>query len=75
MTRPWASADECSRLTASVANATALSNPTVVAVPPRSLSMVFGATITRMPSAWKRAAMRRLPSPPKAIRPSAPSAR
>ncbi len=48
--RLWLSAVVCSRSIASVAMCSAVSNPNVTSVPPRSLSIVFGTPITFTPS-------------------------
>ena len=71
ITRLWLSAVVCSRSMASVATCMAVSNPKVMSVPPRSLSIVLGTpTIGRPCSAWRRAAAPSVSSPPMAIRPS-----
>ena len=68
MTRSWDLAVECSRSRASVAVATAVSQPKVLWVACRSLSMVLGTPITGIPfSVAKRWAISRLPSPPTAM--------
>ncbi len=55
---------------ASVATCTAVWNPTVTSVPPRSLSIVFGTPTTRTPSSASWTAAPSVPSPPITIRPS-----
>jgi hypothetical protein len=71
ITRLWLSAVVWSRSMASVAIWTAVSNPNVMSVPPRSLSIVFGTPTTGRPcSACRRAAAPSVSSPPIAIRPS-----
>ena len=76
ITRLWLSAVVCSRSIASVATCTAVSNPNVMSVPPRSLSIVFGTPSTgRSCSACSLAAAPSVSSPPIAIRPSRSSER
>src|SRR5438105_593778 len=64
MTRLCASAVECRRSTASVAIATAVSNPNVRSVPERSLSIVFGTPTTWMPIDENFVATPSVSSPP-----------
>ena len=72
ITRSWALAVECSLSIASVDVETAVSNPKVMTVLARSLSIVLGTPTTGIPIAAKRLARRREPSPPTAIRTSRP---
>ena len=71
--RPWLAAVVCSRSSASVAQATALSKPNVNAVADRSLSIVLGTPTTGMPYSCSCCAMANEPSPPTQIRPQSPN--
>ena len=64
ITRLWLSAVVCRRSRASVAQATAESNPKVSMVPSRSLSIVFGTPTTGTPRSNNCWAMLKEPSPP-----------
>ncbi len=75
MIRSCDSAVLCRRSMASVATVTAVSNPNVACVQDRSLSMVFGTPTMGMPLSVKRVAIRKAPSPPMAMRASAPTSR
>ena len=68
MTRWWLIAVVWSRSTASVATARAESKPKVTSVAPRSLSIVLGTPIIRIPRPERSRAIERLPSPPTTIR-------
>ena len=68
ITRRCASAVVCSRSIASVANATAVSNPKQFVVPTMSLSIVFGTPMMGIPSFEKRCAIASVPSPPMTTR-------
>ncbi len=57
---------------ASVAMCSAVSNPNVTSVAPRSLSIVFGTPITCSPSSFRRCATPNVSSPPIAMMPSRP---
>src|SRR5215467_6701359 len=70
--RWWLSAVVCSRSIASIAILTAVSNPNVKSVAPRSLSMVLGTPTTLPPSWCSLAAAPRVSSPPIAISASTP---
>ena len=72
MTRSCDSAVVCSRSMASTHTCTAVSNPKVISVADRSLSMVLGTPTTARPSAASRAATPRVSSPPIATRASMP---
>ena len=74
ITRSWLSAVVCSRSSASVAQATAESNPKVITVPSRSLSMVLGTPTSGTPPSKSCWPMLSEPSPPMATRPRTPSA-
>jgi hypothetical protein len=66
------SAVVCSRSIASVANATAVSNPNVIVVSAMSLSIVLGTPTMGMPFLWKSLAMVSVPSPPMTTSASSP---
>ena len=74
MTRSWLSAVVCKRSIASVAICTAVSNPNVTSVAPRSLSIVFGTpTAHTSASLPRRFAAPSVSSPPMTISASTPS--
>ena len=73
ITRSWLSAVVCSRSSASVAQATAESNPKVIKVPSRSLSMVLGTPTSGTPPSNNCWPMLSEPSPPMLTRPRMPS--
>ena len=64
-----------SRSMDSVAISTAVAKPNVTSVRSRSLSMVFGTPMTRMPSSYSRWAMDSEPSPPMLTSASMPASR
>src|SRR6266581_1359115 len=67
MTRLWLVAVVCSRSSASITTSTAESNPNVVAVASRSLSIVLGTPMQLMPASCSCCAVTREPSPPTII--------
>ena len=73
MTRLWDSAVVCSRSIASLAICTAVLNPKVKSVAPRSLSIVLGTPTTSTSSPLKRCATPSVSSPPTATTASTPA--
>ena len=68
MTRLWLVALVCNRSSASITIATAESNPNVIAVASRSLSIVFGTPMQLMPASCSCCAVTIEPSPPITIK-------
>src|SRR2546430_5127585 len=73
ITRLWDSAVVCRRSMASLATCTAVLNPKVKSVRPRSLSIVLGTPTTSTPSPLSRCATPRVSSPPTATIASMPA--